>query len=217
MAGALALQEYLAGCGDRAHARGRQRARGAGRRPGATRADVTRVARAAARDPCPGRRARGGGRRRARSWGTRSSFARARCCADGVLRRRGRDRRVGTHRRGASGRLPARAAVRSGTVSTGTTRIRATRRADESAYAAVVRLARDAERQRALFVRTADCYAVFFLPLTAAVAGIAWRPRATPSAPSPCSSSRRRARSSSQPRFALLSGVSGAGADRGWS
>ena len=64
--------------------------------------------------------------------------------------------------------------VRSGTVSTGAARIRVTRRAAESAYAAVVRLARDAESQRAPFVRMADHYAALFLPLTAVVAAIAW-------------------------------------------
>jgi cation transport ATPase len=65
-------------------------------------------------------------------------------------------------------------AVRSGTVSTATTRIRVTRRAADSSYAAIVRLAQDAERQRAPFVRMADRYAAFFLPVTAVVAGIAW-------------------------------------------
>ncbi len=64
--------------------------------------------------------------------------------------------------------------VRSGTVSIGAARIRVTRRAAESAYAAVVRLARDAESQRAPFVRMADHYAALFLPLTAVVAAVAW-------------------------------------------
>jgi heavy metal translocating P-type ATPase len=64
--------------------------------------------------------------------------------------------------------------VRSGTVSNGTARIRVTHRAAESAYAAVVRLARDAETQRAPFVRMADRYAALFLPLTAVVAALAW-------------------------------------------
>ena len=64
--------------------------------------------------------------------------------------------------------------VRSGTVSNGTARIRVTHRAAESAYAAVVRLARDAETQRAPFVRMADRYAALFLPLTAVVAAVAW-------------------------------------------
>jgi heavy metal translocating P-type ATPase len=64
--------------------------------------------------------------------------------------------------------------VRSGTVSTGASRIRVTHRAADSAYAAVVRLARDAETQRAPFVRMADRYAALFLPLTAIVAAVAW-------------------------------------------
>ena len=44
--------------------------------------------------------------------------------------------------------------------------LRATRPAAESAYAALVRLVRDAEAQRAPFVRMADRYAACFLPLT---------------------------------------------------
>jgi P-type E1-E2 ATPase len=64
--------------------------------------------------------------------------------------------------------------VRSGTLSTGASRIRVTHRAADSAYAAVVRLARDAETQRAPFVRMADRYAALFLPLTAIVAAAAW-------------------------------------------
>ncbi len=65
--------------------------------------------------------------------------------------------------------------VRSGTANTGDAfELRAVRPAAESAYAAVVRLVREAETQRAPFVRLADRYAMFFLPLTTAVAGIAW-------------------------------------------
>lgn len=52
--------------------------------------------------------------------------------------------------------------------------LRATRRAAESAYAAIVRLVREAETQRAPFVRLADRYAAFFLPVALAIAGIAW-------------------------------------------
>src|SRR5207244_1581584 len=51
---------------------------------------------------------------------------------------------------------------------------RAVRSAAESAYAAVVRLVRAAEGQKAPFVRLADRYAIVFLPLTAAIAGLAW-------------------------------------------
>ena len=64
--------------------------------------------------------------------------------------------------------------VRSGAVSTTALRLRATRSAAESAYASLVRLVRQAETQRAPFVRMADRYAAFFLPLTTAVAAIAW-------------------------------------------
>ncbi len=52
--------------------------------------------------------------------------------------------------------------------------LRATRLAAQSAYAAIVRLVREAETQRAPFVRMADRYAAFFLPLALAIAGIAW-------------------------------------------
>jgi len=52
--------------------------------------------------------------------------------------------------------------------------LRVTRLAAESAYAAIVRLVRGAETQRAPFVRLADRYAAFFLPLALAIAGIAW-------------------------------------------
>jgi heavy metal translocating P-type ATPase len=48
------------------------------------------------------------------------------------------------------------------------------RPAEESAYAGVVRLVRQAQEQRAPFVRMADRYAVVFLPVTAVVAGLAW-------------------------------------------
>jgi len=65
--------------------------------------------------------------------------------------------------------------VRSGSANAGDAfELRATRPASESAYAAVVRLVRDAERHRAPFVRMADRYAAFFLPVTLAVAGLAW-------------------------------------------
>jgi heavy metal translocating P-type ATPase len=65
--------------------------------------------------------------------------------------------------------------VRSGTLNAGEAlRLRAVRPAAESAYAALVRLVQEAEGQRAPFVRLADRYAAFFLPLTAAAAGTAW-------------------------------------------
>ena len=66
-------------------------------------------------------------------------------------------------------------AVKSGTANAGEVfEVRAVRPAAESAYAALVRLVREAETQRAPFVRLADRYAIVFLPVTAAVAGIAW-------------------------------------------
>jgi heavy metal translocating P-type ATPase len=49
-----------------------------------------------------------------------------------------------------------------------------TRPAAESAYSAVVRLVREASEQRAPFVRMADRYAIVFLAVTTALAGIAW-------------------------------------------
>ena len=70
--------------------------------------------------------------------------------------------------------------VRGATVSSGAANagaafeLRATRLAAESAYANIVRLVRAAETQRAPFVRIADRYAAFFLPLTLAIAGVAW-------------------------------------------
>jgi heavy metal translocating P-type ATPase len=67
------------------------------------------------------------------------------------------------------------APIRSGTTNVGDAfELRATRPAAESAYAAVVRLVHEAERQKAPFVRLADRYAAFFLPVTLAVAGLAW-------------------------------------------
>jgi heavy metal translocating P-type ATPase len=65
--------------------------------------------------------------------------------------------------------------VRSGTTSAGAPfEVTAIRPAAESAYAALVRLVEHAERERAPFVRLADRYAAIFLPVTTAVAGIAW-------------------------------------------
>jgi len=65
--------------------------------------------------------------------------------------------------------------VRSGTSNAGGPfDLRATRRASESAYAAIVRLVQEAETQQAPFVRLADRYALGFLGLTVALAGGAW-------------------------------------------
>jgi heavy metal translocating P-type ATPase len=52
--------------------------------------------------------------------------------------------------------------------------VRADRPASESAYAALVRLVEQAQTDRAPFVRMADRYAGFFLPVTLVAAGGAW-------------------------------------------
>ncbi|HXZ71744.1 MAG TPA: heavy metal translocating P-type ATPase, partial [Streptosporangiaceae bacterium] len=66
-------------------------------------------------------------------------------------------------------------AVRSGTVNVGGPfDLRATTSAADSSYAGIVRLVSEAERSQAPFVRLADRYAMWFLPLTLAVAAIAW-------------------------------------------
>jgi heavy metal translocating P-type ATPase len=65
--------------------------------------------------------------------------------------------------------------VRSGTTNAGNAfDARVTRPAEDSAYAAIVRLVRAAEGNRAQFTRLADRYAAVFLPFTLVVAGIAW-------------------------------------------
>ena len=65
--------------------------------------------------------------------------------------------------------------VRSGTAAAGVAfELRALRPAAESAYAALVRLVQQAEDERAPFVRVADRYAIFFLPVTMLVAAAAW-------------------------------------------
>jgi heavy metal translocating P-type ATPase len=65
--------------------------------------------------------------------------------------------------------------IRSGSANAGDPfDLRATRPAAQSAYAAIVRLVRQAETERAPFVRMADRYAAGFLPLALAVAGGAW-------------------------------------------
>jgi heavy metal translocating P-type ATPase len=67
------------------------------------------------------------------------------------------------------------APIRSGTTNAGEAfELRATRPASESAYAGVVRLVRQAESHKAPFVRMADRYAAFFLPVTLIAAGLAW-------------------------------------------
>jgi heavy metal translocating P-type ATPase len=66
-------------------------------------------------------------------------------------------------------------AVRSGAANAGDAfELQATRPAAESSYAAIVRLVRGAEDERAPFVRLADRYAAIFLPFTVALAAVAW-------------------------------------------
>ena len=65
--------------------------------------------------------------------------------------------------------------VRSGVVNAGGPfDLLATAKADESTYAGIVRLVTEAEESQAPFVRLADRYAVWFLLVTLAAAGIAW-------------------------------------------
>lgn len=65
--------------------------------------------------------------------------------------------------------------VRSGVVNAGSPfDIRALATADDSTYAAIVRLVHEAQGSKAPFVRLADRYALWFLPLTLAVAALAW-------------------------------------------
>jgi heavy metal translocating P-type ATPase len=71
--------------------------------------------------------------------------------------------------------VPRGGQVQSGSASAGSAfELRALRPAAASAYAALVRLVQQAESERAPFVRMADRYAAFFLPLTALIAGAAW-------------------------------------------
>jgi heavy metal translocating P-type ATPase len=66
-------------------------------------------------------------------------------------------------------------ALRSGTVNAaGPFDLRATTSAAMSTYAGIVRLVSEAENSQAPFVRLADRYAMWFLPLSLAVAAMAW-------------------------------------------
>jgi heavy metal translocating P-type ATPase len=65
--------------------------------------------------------------------------------------------------------------VRSGAVNAGGPfDLRAVTTAEESTYAGIVRLVREAQTSKAPFVRLADRYALIFLPLTLVVAAVAW-------------------------------------------
>jgi heavy metal translocating P-type ATPase len=71
--------------------------------------------------------------------------------------------------------VPRGGQVRSGTTNAGSAfEVIAMRPAAESAYAALVRLVEQTAQERAPFVRLADRYAAFFLPVTTVVAGFAW-------------------------------------------
>ncbi|MFI0508981.1 heavy metal translocating P-type ATPase [Streptomyces sp. WSLK1-5] len=70
---------------------------------------------------------------------------------------------------------PRGEAVRSGVVNAGGAfDLRATATEQDSTYAEIVRLARQAGAESAPVVRLADRYAAWFLPLSLAVAGLAW-------------------------------------------
>lgn len=70
---------------------------------------------------------------------------------------------------------PAGDLVRSGALNAGGAfDLRATTTAEASTYAGIVRLVREAEQQKAPFVRLADRYAVIFIPVTLVIAGAAW-------------------------------------------
>jgi heavy metal translocating P-type ATPase len=65
--------------------------------------------------------------------------------------------------------------VRSGAVNAGPAfDLRATATAEGSTYAGIIRLVREAEKQKAPFVRLADRYALIFIPVTLVIAGAAW-------------------------------------------
>ena len=65
--------------------------------------------------------------------------------------------------------------IRSGTVNAGEAfELRATAVSDESAYAGIVRMVTAAQTTKAPFIRMADRFALFLLPVTLFVAGAAW-------------------------------------------
>lgn len=65
--------------------------------------------------------------------------------------------------------------VRSGSVNAGPAfDLRAIATADRSTYAGIVRLVEQAQRDKAPFVRLADRYALAFIPLALVIAGLAW-------------------------------------------
>ena len=162
--------------GCRGHARRRKRARGVRGRACATRADEAARARAADRAPPPRGRGRGGARRRRFSPETWWSSGPARCIpVDGVAVGEALVDEAALTGEPLPVSYAAGAELRSGSANAGEAfDLRATRLAAESTYAAIVRLVRGAETQRAPFVRLADRYAALFLPLALGIAGLAW-------------------------------------------
>lgn len=70
---------------------------------------------------------------------------------------------------------PAGDHVRSGTLNAGSPfDLRALSTAEQSTYAGIVRLVAEAQRSRAPSTRMADRFALLFVPLTLAIAGVAW-------------------------------------------
>ncbi len=73
------------------------------------------------------------------------------------------------------------AALHSGGVNAGQAfELKALTTASDSTYAGIIRLVREAQEGKAPFTRLADRYALWFIPLTLAVAGIAWLVSASP-------------------------------------
>ena len=70
---------------------------------------------------------------------------------------------------------PAGDLVRSGAVNAGQAfDLHATTTAEQSTYAGIIRLVRDAEASKAPSVRLADRYATVFIPVTLVIAGLSW-------------------------------------------
>lgn len=70
---------------------------------------------------------------------------------------------------------PAGHAVQSGVLNAGDGfDLRATANAEDSTYAGILRMVREAQASKAPFLRMADRYALIFVPFTLAVAAIAW-------------------------------------------
>lgn len=73
-------------------------------------------------------------------------------------------------------------ALSSGVVNAGASfQMRATATAEASTYAGIIRLVQSAQGRKSPFVRLADRYAALFVPLTLAVAGVAWAISGDPS------------------------------------